>query len=60
MLDHLLSTISDESKPINERLLAATAAVEALLPPDLRNNHTKSIAGECGDGRPLDMRKAAA
>ena len=49
-LDHLLSAMRDESRPSDEKLVAAEAAVEALLPPGFRNNHTKSnTSGERGE-----------
>jgi hypothetical protein len=55
-LEHLLSAMRDESRSSNERLDAAAAAVEALLLPALRNNHTKSNAADCW---PLDTEEAA-
>jgi len=38
----LLDTMRDESRPDRERLVAALAVAEALLPVGLRNDHTKS------------------
>jgi len=41
----LIATMRDESRTDRERLVAASALAEALLPVGLPGNHTKSSTG---------------
>lgn len=45
---NLLDTMRDTSRPDCDRLVAALAVAEALLPVGLRNDHTKSNTGRRG------------
>lgn len=44
----LIETMRDEERPDAQRLVAAIAVAEALLPVGLRSNHTKSNMGKRG------------